>query len=520
MKLNWPNAMGEHTPKIIIVALMLLIVGVPFALRPAAAPTEVVHPGQASQLVLFSPHNEQIRFEISRAFNQWRVERGEPPVEFDWRSSGGTSDLRKAILAQFEAAARGGTEDAGIGADLMFGGGEFEHDKLVQGVTVVRDGQTMSIPVSVPVELPPGLLEAAFPEPHIGGERLYHPKRHWIGVVLSSFGIVYNRDVLAMKGLDEPETWADLGDPRYLGWIALADPAHSGAIAVTYDTILRRLGWNDGWALLRRSFANARYFTASASKVPVDVSAGEAAAGMCIDFYGRFQAGAVNSFSSRVSAAPDRPAAASGPRVGYVDPAGLTATTADPISMLRGAPNRETATQFIAWLLSPDAQRLWQRSLDAERPGNPRRFELRRQPIRRDLYTPDEKAHWTDPDIDPFAQARPLAPHMQSFYNLVAPVSHAMAIDVHEDLTAAWRAIQAAGVDHPHRDEMLTLFDAMPPELTFEPPETMDAVEAVEAFKAKLADRYRGSDRLLDDRIAWSIFFRNNYRRIVELASR
>lgn len=515
--------MREHWPKLVIVGLLLLIVGVPFLLRPQASGETAADDGD--RLIIFTPHNEQIRYEMARGFNLWREAEGLPPVAFDWRSSGGTSDLRKQTLAQFQALALAGREDDGIGVDLFFGGGEYEHNQLVRGVTVERDGEPVSIPVVVPIEMPSELFEAAFPEPTIGGERLYHPDRYWVGVVLASFGIVYNTDVLDMLDLPEPRTWADLTDPRYVGWVALADPAHSGSIAATYDTIVRRSGWEEGWAMLRRSFANARYFTASASKVPVDVSAGEAAAGMCIDFYGRFQAGAIAAGSGATDGQG---------RVGYVDPAGMTATTADPISILRGAPHHDLAQQFVAWLLTTDAQRLWQRKLGTE--GGPARFELRRQPIRRDLYTPEEKRHWADPQITPFADARPFESWMPSYYTMVAPLAHAMAIDVHQELVAAWRAIQSTPADHPSRAEMLALFDAMPPELQMpwsdeglasswrvaaeDPshPRHDEALATIAAFGTSLSERYADRDQLLKDRVAWTLFFRDNYQKIVALA--
>ena len=41
--------------------------------------------------------------------------------------------------------------------------------------------------------------------------------------------------------------------------------------------------------LLMRIGANSRYFTDASTKIAIDVAAGEAAAGMTIDFYGRFQ---------------------------------------------------------------------------------------------------------------------------------------------------------------------------------------------------------------------------------------
>ncbi len=347
--------------------------------------------------------------------------------------------------------------------------------------------------------------------------RLYQPELRWVGVVLSSFGIVYNRDLLGMLGLPEPRTWTDLCDGRYQQAVALADPGHSGSVGVTYNTILRRMGWMEGWGALRRIFANARYVTNSAPKVVVDVSAGEAAAGMCIDFYGRYQAGAVG-----------------GNRVGYVDPAYMTAVTPDPISILRGARHPELSLEFVLWLLSPQGQRLWQ--VRAGDPLGPQRYELRRMPIRRDLYTSAEMTHWTD-QVNPFDIAKPLPPGMPDFYAAVAPVCHAMAIDVHDELQTAWSVI-VNQPNHPRRAQMLMLFDAMPPELTLQWPDAYmnanwewilinakhprhdEVAGLLKAFVNRLADRYRGwkdADRMLADRLAWTEFFRANYRKIVEM---
>lgn len=517
--------------KIVIVGLMLLVVGVPFVLRPDnAAGTMTEADGPAGQLIIYTPHNEQIRLEMSKAFNDWRAAEGLSPVVFDWRASGGTSDLRKTILAQFEAKAKQSKEDDGIGADLFFGGGEYDHNKLAKGVSVPRGGEDVKISVSVAADLPQSLLDEVFPSALIGGERLYHPEKLWIGTALSSFGIVYNRDLLVMLELDAPATWADLADPAYQNWLALADPGHSGSIGATFNTVIKRTGWTEGWSMMRRVFANARYFSNSASKVPVDVSSGEAAAGMCIDFYGRTQAGAV----AAAGWSGDQEGQSTS-RVGYSDPVvnnrSMTATTADPITLLRGAPHRETAEQFIAWLLTKEAQRLWQAKLGTE--GGPMRYELRRQPIRADLYTAQEKQTWADPQIDPYPTAVPIMAGMPDFFSAVSPVSQAMAIDIHKDLIEAWRAILRTPDDHPDKAEMLRLFDEMPTALTLEWPDdelANDWKSAVgdtahprhseaAAVLSDFMDRFNGrsDDQKLKDKLTWTLFFRDNYRQIARM---
>ncbi|MBX2850797.1 MAG: extracellular solute-binding protein [Phycisphaeraceae bacterium] len=530
--------MREHLPKIIIIGLLVLIVGVPILLRPA---NRADSDPNAPQLVVYTPHNEQIRFEIQTAFNAWRVANELPAVVFDWRTPGGTSDIRKSILSQYTQAIGAGKDldEAGIGADLFFGGGEYDHNKVAEGIEREVNGNEVNHRIVMDPQLDPALFAKAFPQPLIGGEKLYGTYTFeedggaveivgWTGVTLSSFGIVYNRDTLKQIGLDEPKTWSDLGDPRLRGWIALADPGHSGSISATFETILKREGWAQGWVTLRNAFANARYFATSADRVPVDVSRGDAAVGMCIDFYGRYQSGAVGD-----------------DRVGYSDPVvdgqSMTATTADPITLLRGAPNPELAREFVAWLLTPDAQALWQRSLGdgTDELVRPRQFELRRQPLRSDLYTDAARASWVDKELNPYPTAVPFPEGTPGYFSMVAPVTKAMASEIHHDMVAAWRALNTAvKADHPKVDEMRALFYAMPPELTLAWPDAgladnwlaiqrdtghprhSEVIERLAAFKEQLGQLSDRNDPSVIEanRIKWRSFFQDNYRKVVELA--
>lgn len=56
------------------------------------------------------------------------------------------------------------------------------------------------------------------------------------------------------------------------------------------DPAILAVGWKRGLGIIQAAAStNARYFTDAGSKVPVDVSLGDAAAGMCIKTFGRFQ---------------------------------------------------------------------------------------------------------------------------------------------------------------------------------------------------------------------------------------
>jgi iron(III) transport system substrate-binding protein len=156
------------------------------------------------------------------------------------------------------------------------------------------------------------------------GEVYWDKNGLWVGTVLSSFGIVANKDSLARLGVaTPPRAWTDLADPRYAGEVALADPTKSGSIAKAFENVVQQQmqrvvyermsvaryasedarkaaearavaeGWTEGIRLLQKIGANARYFTDSAQKVPIDVAAGDCAVGMGIDFYGRQQQEAV-----------------------------------------------------------------------------------------------------------------------------------------------------------------------------------------------------------------------------------
>jgi ABC-type Fe3+ transport system substrate-binding protein len=468
----------------IILLALAATVAVPFILRPRQT-----SPGQADDtLVIISPHNDAIRHEFSVGFREWYKARTGRTVFLDWRNVGGTSDITRYLDGQYDASFRNlwtsvpgrswsaavqaayknprlspdapaperqaraaflGS-DAGCGIDLFFGGGPYDFVGHALSGHLVDSGL---------YQLHPGwFADGVIPRTY-GGEDYWDSRHLWFGTVLSSYGIIYNRDSLRRIGFDrEPDRWADLADPRFLGEIGLCDPTQSGAIATAFENVIQqeiearlaargagearggtgdaaavREGWLDGLRLLQLIGANARYFTDTSQKPPIDVASGDCAAGMCIDFYGREQQEAVRRRNA-------------GDRVGYVSPEGGSAYSVDPIALLRGAPNRAVAVAFMEYVLSLDGQKLWDFRVGT--PGGPVEFALRRLPVRRDFYSHGEWLQYrSDPGANPYSQGKLLVHHDEwtgPLFLEMEFIIRVMDLDTHPELARAWRAVIAS----------------------------------------------------------------------------
>lgn len=452
-------------PHVLIALAFALILGVPLVLRSASSSAVSSMPQGADTIIIITPHVSQLRSEFAAGFQKWYERKTGRKVWVDWRIPGGTSEIIKQLESMYIAALKSGEmtpdgacQPGAIACDLMFGGGSYDHGRLMAGIQTKAAGpdgtsKDVKLSMSVPAGFDKAQLDEWFGENVIGAQNLYDPQQHWIGTAVSSFGIVYNRDVYKSLGLPEPTSFDDLTNPRLAGWIALADPRQSGSIATNFDSILSKKGWDAGWRCLREMSANARYFTNSSTKPPVDVSAGDAAAGLAIDFYGRGQSQAVLSEGQDPSAA----------RVGYVDPTGAVYVDADPASILRGGPRPDLARLFIEFCLSDEGQALWNFPAKedprwTQNPTSPEGvklgpevYNLRRMPIRRAFY----KAY---PDafidkVDPFKLASDTK--SAGWRSAIGPMMGAFGIDNAHEQRAAWRALNDARNDPSFPKESL-----------------------------------------------------------------
>ncbi len=443
--------------RIALLALLVLLPALPVVLamgRGAAGDSQ-------RQVIVYTPHNEQIRFEFGRAFAEWHQRKFGESVKVVWNTPGGAGDIRRILQANAEAALRDGRPIGG-NADIVFGGGSWEFAQLKREIAIEVGGERRVGRIIESPGFDPAWLEQVYGENAIGGDRLYDPEGYWFGTALSAFGIVYNRDMLLRLGLNEPAQWEDLANARYHGAITMVNPAQSASITTALEAILERVGWERGWQIIRRMSANARGVASSAPKVSLDVASGDSAAGPTIDFYGRFQAQAIV-------------AAGGGDRIGYVDPKGETVVDADPVALLAGAPDRQTAVRFIEFTLSDEGQALWQFRAQKRGAGElgPHAFELRRMPILRSFIA----AHSADfvDQVDPFTLATAVPDPDRNARALVAPVFSALCADRRDELARAWSIIRthpaypsnralvtAKDVEDAELKALLEAFDAMP----------------------------------------------------------
>jgi len=507
----------------LILVTLALILALPFALRPTSDALSLTEEADDT-LVIISPHNEAIRYEFGRAFRHWYRERTGRSVTVDWRTIGGASEITRFIESEYLTAfqnhwtktlgrpwnaevqaafANPRIDEEGVevsdegraaraaflasevscGIDLFFGGGAYDFIRQAAAGRLV--------PSRILQTHPQWFTDDVVPQ-HYAGEPYWDAQGRWLGVVLGGYGILYNKDALARLDVERsPTQWADLCDPRFFREVALCDPTKSGSIAKAFENLIQqqmqarlaelhrasegeenlnevearavREGWEAGLRIIQLMGANARYFTDSAQKPPIDVSQGDSAVGICIDFYGRYQAEAttrredVNPWASlgssrREGAVGDRCDSAGiegrEGRVVYVSPRGGSVSSADPIGLLRGAPHREAAELFIEFTLSMEGQKLWNFKVGAE--GGPTRFALRRIPIRHDFYANEDwRSLRSDPDTLPYADEAPLiynAAWTGSLFREMAFAIRVMCLDTHDELVAAWREIIAAGM--------------------------------------------------------------------------
>lgn len=398
----------RYTPRpplrILIGVCFAVIVLLPFLVSIGQTRKETKPAGKTETLVIVSPHRREVRLEYSRGFAAWMKEKHGRSVAIEWLDVGGTSKILKDLESRYAKTPNN------PGVDMLFGGG-------VDPYLSAREQGWLD-----DVAVPPDTL-AAIPAT-CGGSPVYDTGRTWFGVALSGFGIIYNKKILSRLAIAEPRTWEDLGRPEYFTWIASGDPRSSGSVHMCYEIIMQTMGFEKGWALITRLCANVRRFGEGGGVAPNEVAAGEVALGMAIDQYAQ----TVIDVHGRDD-------------LSFVLPKGATTIGADAIAVLKNAPSRALAVQFLEYVLSEQGQRI----LFTPAGVNGQKHALYRMPVRKALYN-DANAPAARPYDDPgtFIYDQKKGSRRRK---ILADCIGVCLIDQHDDLARAWKNIIRSGMD-------------------------------------------------------------------------
>lgn len=516
---------------------------------------------QPLQLVLISPHRDEIREEVALGFRDWFVQRtatrraaaksllqawldkperdrqtmavracrqlfqdwssadlGHLPQAFEkWEkepSSETAHDLLKA-LDQWSGPARplelvwqdigGGTSQIARYVNARF---EASSPEKGIGIDLLFGGGT-DIYVRFAEQ---GLLQPLDMEhviqnrirPDLNGVPMYDRAGRWFGPMLSSFGILCNQEVFRRTGKGElPRSWIDLGKPELRGWINGGDPRLTGSVHMVFEIILQGEGWDEGFRQLLRQGANTHTFVRDSGTLTRSVVIGEVAAAGNID---------VNALSA-VGRDPEMMAFilpqehAKKDSSGKIIRTGGTIINPDAIAVLKGAPHKELARAFVEFTLSDAGQKLF--VLRPGLPGGPRRYPLCRLSVVETLYREYPPADRSVGAADPFTQKNALPYDSklgQRRWDALNDLIGAVIVDAHDDLAAAWKAVAESTLPEEQRKELET-------EL-FQPPCTETELEAHARRIIEQGPRERAAQVN-----QWGESARQRYRRIRNAAS-
>ncbi len=415
-------------------------------------------PGPDVVIHILSPHWEGIRHEFDRGFAEYYREKTGDEAAIEWIDQGGTSDIVRYIKNEFERS------PGGIEADLFFGGGVESYIDFA--------GKGLLEPYRLPAKLIRGLPRS------LAGIPVYDKEHRWYGTCFSGFGIVYNTEVSRRMKFPPVSEWEDLANPRLKGWVASGDSRSSGSVHMMYEIILQAYGFEKGYGVICRMAGNVRAFNQGGSSVPRDVGLAEVYCGPSIDFY-----------------AWEQVATHGHENVGYAMPKGLTVIGADPVAILKGAPQLSAAKHFVDFVMSESGQKLWYLKKGAE--GGPRKFSLNRMPVRRSLYTADAETGVRYSPYDWEGGFTYDAAKASRRWVIINDLFKASIYDVHPELKAAWSALDAATL----------------------PPDALREFERSPASEEELELLARGgydSKRRNESMALWTVAAREKFRKVIE----
>ncbi|WP_455140019.1 ABC transporter substrate-binding protein [Candidatus Hodarchaeum mangrovi] len=394
-----------------------------FLLLGAFIPTieNMAAPQITDTLVILHPHSSEFADHVIDAFKVWYTTETGNDITV-------TTSVKYSGDCYADVVTWNGTNPE---ADVWWGGGEFYFEEarranLLEPYEVVEDGNISA---------------------YLGGWHLKDDSDTtptWYAAAMSGFGIIYNTAYLTAEGLDVPTTWASLADPQYFGHVAMTDPDLSGSTVAIVKQLLQFMAdehsgseitfaanVTSAWELWVKISGNIGTFSTSSSKVPADVSEGNAGIGLCIDYY------ALDIMVNNTD-------------IGFTY-GGATTVSPDPAGIIKGAANLAPAQKFMDFLTGTAGQTLVG---DYRTPANFKAGTASHIP--KAFTTTGAPNTAAFPIISPFNPAIDGAIHSRA-----ETLFHYWIVENHDDLKAAWEKIISLN-DGSQKDDAIAALVKLP----------------------------------------------------------
>ena len=127
-----------------------------------------------------------------------------------------------------------------------------------------------------------GLLEAydAKNAEHIAKDVYKNADGYWYGIYTGLLGFMVNTEELERLGLEAPQDFADLTDPKYQGLIWLSNYQTAGTAKLVINTVIQKYGHDEGIKFLCDLDKNIEVYTKSGSGPSKNVGIGECVIGI------------------------------------------------------------------------------------------------------------------------------------------------------------------------------------------------------------------------------------------------
>lgn len=190
----------------------------------------------------------------------------------------------------------------------------------------------------------PRFMEMAEPYKPAGIEKVNiqfkDPADHWFATTGYFAGFCVNTEVLKKHNLPMPASWQDLLNPVYKGQIVMPNAASSGTGYAQVVSLLQMKGEEKGWQYLKDLDKNIAQYIKSGSRPCKAAATGEYAIGISFAFSGVKQV-------------------MEGYPIKLVIPSEGAGFETEVSALMKTSKNKPDAKQFLDWLLTLDAAKLY-----------------------------------------------------------------------------------------------------------------------------------------------------------------